>query len=63
MLNGQSVVIVIDMVLVQNLLNPFCCILGKDTLWHFFLLGTFMTLALKSSSKFQSYLYKTKKSK
>ena len=31
--------IVIDMVLVQNLLVPFCCILGKDTLWPFPLLG------------------------
>ena len=24
---------------VQNPLVPFCCVLGKDTLWHFPLLG------------------------
>ena len=28
----------IDMVSVQNLLAPFCCVLGKDTLWHISLL-------------------------
>ena len=27
------------MVSVQNPLAPFCCVLGKDTLWHFPLLG------------------------
>ena len=35
----KSAVIVIDMVLVQNLLKPFCCVVGKDTLRHFSLLG------------------------
>ena len=28
-----------DTVPVQNLLAPFCCVLGKDTLQHFSLLG------------------------
>ena len=28
-----------NMVSVQNSLAPFCCVLGKDTLWHFPLLG------------------------
>ena len=46
------------MVSVQNLLLPYCWVLGKDTLWHFSLLGD-----LGSSSKFQSYVYKTKKTK
>ena len=32
-------VIVINMILVQTLLAPFCCVLGKDTLGHFTLLG------------------------
>ena len=32
-------VIVIDMVSVQNLLAPFCCVLGKDTSRDFTLLG------------------------
>ena len=31
--------VVIDMVSVQNLLVPFCCFLGKDTLRHFLQLG------------------------
>ena len=31
--------IVINMVWVQNLLALFCCVLGKDTLRHFPLLG------------------------
>ena len=35
-----SIVIVISMVSVQNLLAPFCCVLGKETLWHFPLLGS-----------------------
>ena len=34
-------VIVIDMVLVQNLLTPFGCDFGKDTLLHFPLLGRY----------------------
>ena len=37
----SSVVIVITMVSVQNLLAPFSCVLGKDILVHFFLLGGF----------------------
>ena len=43
----------INMVSVQNPLALFCCVLGKDTLRHFPLLG-----ALASSSKLKSYLYK-----
>ena len=35
----KSTVIVIDMVSVQNVLAPFCCTLGKDTLQRFSLLG------------------------
>ena len=35
----KSAKIVIDMILVQNLLKPFCCFLGKDTLRRFSLLG------------------------
>ena len=31
----KSAVIVINMVSVQNLLAPFCCVLGEDTLRHF----------------------------
>ena len=38
--------------LVQNPLVPFCPVLGKDTLWHFLLLGI-----LASISKLKSYLY------
>ena len=34
----KSVMIVINMVLTQILLAPFCCVFGKDTLQHFFLL-------------------------
>ena len=34
-----SAVIMIDMVLVQNPLASFCCVLGKNTLRHFLLLG------------------------
>ena len=30
---------VIDLVPIQNLLAPFCCVLGKDTFRHFSLLG------------------------
>ena len=50
--NDQSVsnLVVIDMVSIQNLHVPFCCVLGKDTLQHFPFLA--------SSSKFQLYLYK-----
>ena len=45
------------MVSVQNLLIvSFCFVLGKETLWHFPYL-----VVLASRSKFQSYLYKTKK--
>ena len=33
--------IVIDIVSVQSLLGPFCCVLGKDTLWHFLLIDGF----------------------
>ena len=47
----------IDIVLVQNLLAPYDCVLGKDTLRHF---PCFVVLA--RNCKFQSYLYKTKKS-
>ena len=28
--NGQSAVIVIDVISVENLPEPFCCVLGKD---------------------------------
>ena len=28
--NGQSAVIVIDVIWVENLPEPFCCVLGKD---------------------------------
>ena len=38
-LSGWSAEIVIQMVSVQNLLTPFYCVLGKDTLQHFLLLG------------------------
>ena len=31
-------VLMINMVSVQNPLAPFCCVLGKDTSWHFPLL-------------------------
>ena len=46
-------VIVIDMVSVQHLLAPFCCVFENDTIRHFSYL-----MILGSSSKFQSYLYK-----
>ena len=35
----KSAVIMIDMVSVQNQLASLCCVLGKDTLRHFLLLG------------------------
>ena len=35
----KSFVIVIDMVLVQNPLAPFCCVLGKDTLQYVLLVA------------------------
>ena len=35
----KSAGIPIDMVLVQNLLAPFCCVLEKDTSQHFCLLS------------------------
>ena len=35
----QSAGLVTNTVSVQNLLAPFCCVLGKDTLRHFPLLG------------------------
>ena len=31
----KSAVILIDIAAVQNLLAPLCCVLNKDTLWHF----------------------------
>ena len=31
--------LMINMVSIQNPLVPFCCVLGKDTLWHFPLLN------------------------
>ena len=31
----KNTVIAIDKVGIQNLLVPFCCVLGKDTLWYF----------------------------
>ena len=37
--SGKEGRMVIDMVLVENLLASFCCVLGKDTLRQFFLLG------------------------
>ena len=36
----KSAVIVIDMVAVQNLLAPFCCVFGKDILGYFLLFGS-----------------------
>ena len=39
--SGYSAVIMIDIILVQNLFTPFCCVLEKDTLHHFSLLGDF----------------------
>ena len=54
--SGHSVVIVIDMVLVQNLLAPFCRVFVKDTLRHLPCL-----LVLASGLKFLSYRYETKK--
>ena len=35
----KNAMTVINMVAVENLLAPFCCVLGKDTLRHFPLLG------------------------
>ena len=37
----KSIIIVIKMVSVQNLLTPFCCVFGKDTLQHFSLFNGF----------------------
>ena len=37
--SGKSTGLMISMVLVQNPLVPFCCVLGKDILRHFPLLG------------------------
>ena len=52
----ESAVIVIDMISVQTLLTLFSCVLGKT------LFSIFPCLAvLVKSSKFQSYIYKTKK--
>ena len=39
--SGYSAGIIIDIILVQNLLTPFCCALKKDILHHFPLLGGF----------------------
>ena len=50
--SGWSAVLMINMVSVQNPLAPFCCVLGKATLWHFPCL-----VVLASISKFQLYLY------
>ena len=36
---AKNTVIVIDAVVVQNLLVSFSCVLGRDTLRHFFLLN------------------------
>ena len=51
----KSAVVMINIVLVQNLLGLFCCVLG--TLYRTF--PCFVILA--SSSKYHLYLYKTKK--
>ena len=52
----KSAVIVIDMISVQTLLTLFSCFLGKT------LFSIFPCLAvLVKSFKFQSYIYKTKK--
>ena len=53
---AKSAVIAIDAVSVQNLLAPFCCIVGKTFYSAFPGL-----VVLKSSSKFQSYFYENKK--
>ena len=37
--SGEIDVLIIDMVSVQNSLAPFCCVIGKETLRHFSLLG------------------------
>ena len=50
--SGSSAVLVIDMISVENLLAPFRCVLGKDNLRHFPLLG-----GLGKQFIFQSYLY------
>ena len=55
--SGSSAVFMIDMISVEKLLAPFCYFLGKDSLRHFPL------EVLASNSKFQLYLYKTKKVK
>ena len=47
--------LMINMVSVQNLIVPFCGVLGKVILGHFPCLAV-----LESSSKFYSYLNKTK---
>ena len=52
----KSVVIVIEIVLIQSLLRSFCCVLGKTLYSNFFCLAI-----LASSAKIQLYFYKTKK--
>ena len=39
-LSVKSIAIAINTFMVQNLLPPVCCVLGKDTLQHFPLLGS-----------------------
>ena len=51
----KSAVIVINMVSVQNLLAPFCCVLGEDTLRHF------SCLVLLASNPVMPYKIKTLK--
>ena len=40
----KSTVNVIKIISIQNLLVPFCCVVEKDTLWHFPLLGSLSNL-------------------
>ena len=51
----RTAVIAINVVSVENVLVPFCCVLGKNIIRHFSLF-----VVLDSSFKFQSNLYKIK---
>ena len=54
----KGAAIIINIVFIQNLLKPFCCVFVKTLYSTFLCLGV-----LASSFKFQSYFYNTKKQK
>ena len=41
-LSGLECLDCYETIMAQNRLVPFCCVLKKDTLWHFPLLGSFV---------------------